>query len=564
MERVSTFDPLKKAAVKYRGECLEVPESTTLYTLASSREKRSSGWEAPIAAKVDNRLMTLASYVYQGADIMPVFAWEPEGRRVYRRSLTILLQAACKILYPGLRLIVGQSIAGGYFYLWKGDPALSKETVAALEEKMREMVREDLPVTLERWGVRHAMEEFREAGMKNRLQLLRTWWHETIKLMRLGDYFDIYHGPVAPSTGGIPYFALRLYPPGIILQFPEGKKGKNPTRAQKVAGQLFDVYMETSEWNKIVGVSNIGQLNDHVLTGGMDELIKVVEGLHEKKVASIADMAAAKKNARLILIAGPSSSGKTTFSKRLGIQLKVAGKNPVTISIDDYYVNRDSTPKDKKGEYDFESVYAIDLPLLNKHLSELLEGKDILSPRYSFEKGMRVPEDKWKRIRLKGNDVIIMEGIHGLNAKLTADVPDADKFKIYVSALSQLSLDEANRISTTDVRFIRRIVRDRLYRGYSAAYTIEKWPSVKRGEARNIFPFQHEADVMFNSALPYELCVLKVYAEKFLLEVPKDSPSFMEAYRLLKFLNLLVPIFPDRVPHNSIIREFIGGSFFSY
>jgi uridine kinase len=563
MDRASTFFPASIVRIKYRGETLEVPESTTLHSIASSKGEGKKGWEAPIAAIVDGRLMSLEANVYEGADIVPVYAWDEHGDIVYKRSLTVLLQAASKLLYPDVRLMIGQSLAGGYFYKWEGNPPPGEDSAARLEQQMRTLVEEDLPIRQERCGMTRAVEKFREAGMDDRVMLMRTWWHETIRLVRLGEYSDIYHGPVAPSTGGLQYFALRVYPPGMILKFPEGRKGENPSKKLWVVKQLFDVYMETYEWNKIIGISNIGQLNDCVLGDAIDELIRVAEGLHEKKIASIADMAA-RKNARVILIAGPSSSGKTTFGKRLGVQLKVAGKNPVLLSIDDYYVDREKTPKDEKGDHDFESIYAVDLPLLNQHLSELLRGNEVLTPRYSFEKGTRQPESKWQPMKLGGSDVLTIEGIHALNDKLTSSIPAGDKLKIYVSALSQLGLDDANRISTTDVRFLRRLVRDRLYRGYSAEETIAKWPSVKRGEARNIFPFQGEADVMFNSTLPYELSVLRVYAEKFLLEVPKGSPSFMEAYRLLKFLDLLVPIFPDRVPHNSIIREFIGGSFFHY
>lgn len=564
MERASTFNPANKVKVKYRGENMEVFESTTLHAITSMKERDKRGWEAPIAAIVDNRLMSLEANVYEGAEIEPVYAREPMGKHVYRRSLSVLLQAASRMLFPNLRLVVGQSIAGGYFYLWQGDPPLTEENAAALEKKMRKLVDGDVLIRQERCGVTRAQEKFRKAGMDDRVILLKTWWHETVRLVLLEDYFDIYHGPVASTTGGLLYFSIRFFQPGIILQFSEGKKGGSASKKIRVPQQLFDVYMETYEWNKIIGVSNIGQLNDSVLTEGIGEIIQVAEGLHEKKIARIADMAVAEKNARVILIAGPSSSGKTTFSKRLAVQLKVTGKNPIQISVDDYYVDREKTPKDERGEYNFESIFAVDLHLLNRHLGNLLDGKEILSPRYSFERGKRQPESKWKPIRLQGNDVILIEGIHGLNDKLTSSIPSKHKFKVYVSALSQLCLDDANRISTTDVRFLRRLVRDRLYRGYTASETILKWQSVKRGEARNIFPFQGEANIMFNSALPYELSVLKVYAEKFLLEVPRSSASFLDAYRLIKFLDLLVPIFPDGVPHNSIIREFIGGSFFKY
>jgi len=563
MERASTFFPSGIVRVKYRGETITVPEGATIASIVSSKDGCEGGWNSPVAAVVDSRLMSLDSKVYEGADIFPVFVWDEQGELVYRRSLSVLLQAASRLVFPEVKLIVGQSLAGGNFYLWEGSPQLSEERVSKIEEKMRELVASDIPIEQERCGTARAIDIFTQAGMEDRVALLRTWWHETVRLVRIGNYIDIYHGPVAPSTGRLPYFALCYFPPGLILKYPEGKKGENPSRKIKVTKQLFDVYMETYEWNRIIGVSNIGQLNNFVIEGFIEELIRVAEGLHEKKIAHIADMVV-QKNSRVVLIAGPSSSGKTTFGKRLGVQLKVNGRNPVILSIDDYYVNRENTPKDEKGEPDFESIYAVDLPLLNQHLSELLQGKEVLTPKFSFERGERQPQSKWKLMKLGSKDILMIEGIHALNDKLTASIPEKEKFKIYVSALSQLCLDDANRISTTDVRLIRRIVRDRLYRGYGAEETIAKWPSVRRGEARNIFPFQEKADIMFNSTLPYELSVLKVYAVKFLLEVAKSSPSFLEAYRLLKFLDLLVPIFPDKVPHNSIIREFIGGSFFHY
>jgi len=566
MEHASVFNPQRKVTVRYRGAAHEVFESTTLESLMLDEKGCRAGGAAPIAASVNNRIMPLDTNVFDGADVSPVFFWDPQGEVVYRRSLSILLQAAVRELYPSVRLLIGQSMGGGYFYLWTGAPALGQETLRALEKKMRQMVADDLPLTQERCGAQLAQERFRAAGMEDRVLLLRTWWHETLKLVHLGSYVDVYHGPLVTSTRLLPWFALHLVPPGIILQFPEGRRAENPTRRPHVTKQLFDVCLETYEWNKILGVGNVGQLNGHVLSGMIDEILRVSEGLHEKKVASIVDMALARAPVRIILAAGPSSSGKTTFSKRLAIQLKVAGRTPVIVSVDNYYVDRDRTPRDEKGEYDFEALEAIDLPLLGEHLERLIAGEAVRSPRYGFEAGRRMPESKWETLRLvdPARDIIVIEGIHALNERLTQTIPREKKFKVYVSALSQLCLDDTNRISTTDVRLLRRLVRDRLYRGYNARDTIAKWPSVKRGEARNIFPFQGDADVMFNSTLPYELSVLKVYAEKFLLEVPQDDPSFPEAYRLLKFLSLLVPVFPDKVPHTSIIREFIGGSHFHY
>ena len=309
----------------------------------------------------------------------------------------------------------------------------------------------------------------------------------------------------------------------------------------------------------------MGQLNEQTVKGTADELIRVAEGLHEKKIANIADrIAADKDNVKLVLIAGPSASGKTTFSKRLSLQLQVNGIHPVALSTDNFYVNREDTPKDKHGKWDFEAIEAIDLTLFNDILAALLQGEEVKTPRFNFVTGLRRPEDDWVPMQLQPGQILVVEGIHGLNNKLTRAVPNKQKFKIYVSALTQLCIDDHNRIFTSDARFLRRIVRDRLFRGYSAATTIENWPSVRLGEMRNIFPFQEQADVMFNSALVYEQAVLRLFAERFLLEVPQDHPSFVDAYRLLRFVENFVPMFDEKVPQISILREFIGGSAFSY
>jgi uridine kinase len=336
-------------------------------------------------------------------------------------------------------------------------------------------------------------------------------------------------------------------------------------RPYRDSPQLFSVYRETRQWNEILGVETVGHLNELTVRGVASEVIRVAEGLHEKKVAAIADQIGQQKDRiKLVLIAGPSASGKTTFAKRLGLQMMVNGIRPVSLSTDNFYVNREETPLDKHGKYDFEAIEAIDLDLFNDTLVGLLRGERVLSPRFDFTNGQRKPKDKWIPMQLLPGQVLVVEGIHGLNDRLTQAVETERKFKIYVSALTQLCIDDHNRIFTSDTRFLRRIVRDRLFRGYSAATSIENWPSVRRGELRNIFPFQEHADVMFNSALVYEQAILRMFAERFLLEVPQDHPSYVDAYRLLKFVNHFVPMFDERVPQISILREFVGGSGFRY
>jgi uridine kinase len=543
---------------------VKAPARSTIGECAARAGAPTSGWKAPSAAVLDGRLVSLDHVLYDGAEVRLVYPQESVGREVYRRSLTIVLQAAVHRLFPGVRLVVGQSLGGGYYYDWEGEPAPTARIVGELEEAMRSLVDDDLPIELVRVGERQAIRMFRERSMRDRALLLETWWHESVRLVRLGDYYDIRHGPVVPNTGRLPYFNLKILRKGVLLRFPEPGQDGPPKGQPKVVKLLFDVFRETKEWNAILGIGAVGDINSACLSGEIDSIIRVAEGLHEQKVVHIAGDLCSRGSVRLALIAGPSSSGKTTFSKRLGVQLRVLGVNPVSISVDDYYVDREDTPRDRRGEYDFEAIGAVDLDLFNSHLEKLVDGGEVRVPRYHFGRGRRVDEERWKPMRLGEDDVLVVEGIHALNPRLTRIVPDGVKFKIYVSALTQLCLDNANRISTTDVRLLRRLVRDRLFRGYAARETLSKWPSVKRGEARNIFPYQDQADVMFNSTLVYELSVLKTFAQRFLLEVKHDAPEFLEAYRLLKFLDLFVGASPDMVPRTSIIREFIGGSHFRY
>jgi uridine kinase len=329
--------------------------------------------------------------------------------------------------------------------------------------------------------------------------------------------------------------------------------------------KLYGVFQETKAWNRILGVSNVGEMNRACVSNEYPEVIRVAEGFHEKRITAIADQVGGRRDrVRLVLIAGPSSSGKTTFTKRLGVQLRVIGLRPTALSTDDYYVDRARTPIGDDGRPDFEAIEAIDLDLFNDHLTRLLAGEEVATPRYDFPTGKRTPPETWEKKRLEKGDLLIVEGIHGLNDRLTRSIPAERKFRIYVSALTQLSIDDQNRISTSDARLLRRIVRDRLYRGHLAAGTLRSWASVRAGERKHIFPFQESADAMMNTALVYETSVLRVFAHRFLVEVPPEDPMFAEAYRLLKFLELFVPIFPDKVPQNSILREFIGGSTFHY
>ncbi len=556
---------MKMLQISLDGQALKVPSTSSILSLVAADSDPGLGLRRPIAALVNNRLVPLDSGLHEAAVVRLIDALTEDGQKVYRRGCILLLLEATRRLFPCVRLVVGQSLADGYYFDWRGEPALGEGELQAVRAEMRRLVDEDAPFEAERCGVQEALRRFEALCMPDRVSLLQTFWHETIRLIHLGSSVDIHQGPFPPSTGYLARFGLAPYPPGFVLRFPESEEVCDLDRPPAGIAKLYQIHRESKDWNRTLGLENLGTLNRLVVHGGIDEVIRVSEGFHEKRIVEIAhEIEARRDRVRMVLIAGPSSSGKTTFLKRLSVQLQVSGLRPVGLSIDNYYVNREETPRDEHGKFDFESIEAIDLPLFNDHLVRLLHGEEVRTPRFDFESGLRVAEPRWACMRLAPLDVLVIEGIHGLNDRLTQDVPHENKFKIYVSALTQLCLDDANRIQTTDLRLLRRIVRDRLYRGYSAGQTLEAWPSVRRGEARNIFPFQESADEMFNTALSYEMAVLKTYAERFLLEVPQEHCCYSEVHRLMKFLSLIVGIFPDRVPQNSVLREFIGGSSFRY
>jgi uridine kinase len=548
--------------VRIGDEQLDVPYRTPVGEILRSRHDKN---QPLLAAIVHRRCVDLTFPITAPTEIVPVDYTSREGVLVYRRTASLLLLDAARQLFPGARVRIGQALGNGYFYEVQRPEGLSADDVALLDKRMREMVKQDIPLSTETMNIEEARQLFATLGFENKVRLLQTWWEPFVTLVRCGESWDIHHYPVAPSVGCLRSFDLHLHAPGLILRFPP--RGKlQAVRPYQHTPKLFHTYRETRQWNEILGLENVGQLNELAIKGESGELIRIAEGLHEKKIAQIADSICEKasEEIKLVLIAGPSASGKTTFSKRLSLQLLVNGVRPVSLSMDNFYVNRESTPRDDEGNYDFEAIEAIDLALFNEVLVALLRGEQALSPRFNFNTGQRRPKDQWIPMRLERGQVLVVEGIHGLNDRLTQAVPNAQKFKVYVSALTQLCIDDHNRIFTSDSRFLRRIVRDRMFRGYSAAATIESWPRVRHGEMRHIFPFQEHADVMFNSALVYEQAVLRSAAERFLLEVPPDHASFVDAYRLLKFIGNFVPIFDEKVPQISILREFIGGSAFKY
>lgn len=482
-----------------------------------------------------------------------------DGMRVYQRSATLLLVAAAKNVCPDCHIIVNHHITGGYFCEFSDELCCTPENIAAIEAEMHALVKKEIPISKRNMPIEEANKLFTAEGMTDKVELFKYRRTSTVNVYTLAGVSDYFYGYMVTNTRYINLFKLMPYAHGFILQFP---CEKTPDRLAEFVPQpkLSRIFRESESWVRILGVDTVGALNDAIASGKTDELIKVSEALHEKKLAAIADQIVEKKTVKLVLIAGPSSSGKTTYAKRLSIQLKVNGMKPHVISIDDYFVDRDKTPRDEKGDYDFEALEAIDVDLFNEHMTKLIQGEEVEIPSFNFVTGQR--EYKGHFLKLEDDEILIVEGIHGLNEKLSYAVPKENKFKIYVSCLTQLNIDEHNRIPTTDTRLIRRMIRDNQYRGTAPERTLALWASVRRGENKNIFPFQEEADVMFNTVLVYELAVLKSKAEPLLFSIDRHSPYYAEAKRLLKFLEYFLPMDTSEIPTNSLIREFLGGSSF--
>lgn len=515
-----------------------------------------------LAAAVDYLTVGLHYRLKRSATVTPLRYNCKQGNEVYRRTLSFLACAACRNLFPDLRLSIGHSLAGGYYFDVEGRESLTTRMIQQIEEEMRRLVDQDSVLTMECVSVTEAMRQFEERGRSDKLDLLRRSHDFDITIYRLGDYLDMPIGPLAPTTGRLSHFQLIPYPPGLVLRFPDKRNIEVMSEASDQT-RLFAVYHESKKWSKILNIRNVGDLNELIAQKKFHECVQVAEGLHEKKIAMIADEITDRaEETRFVFIAGPSSSGKTTFAKRLSVQLKVNGLRPIALGLDDYFVDRELTPRDESGDFDFESVFALNIELLNEHLLGLLSGEEVIVPRFDFKLGKSLPGSH--HIKLEDDQVLIVEGIHGLNESLTPKIPSNNKFKIYVSALTQLTIDNMNRIPTTDTRLIRRLVRDHHYRGYTAAETIRRWPSVIRGEAKNIFPFQEGADVIFNTGLLYEFAVLKRFAWSLLEEVTPTEPEFAESRRMLEFFHHFSDGDTVAIPPNSLLREFIGGSSFNY
>lgn len=544
------------------GNELDIPMGTSLLEIS---RRLTSGPHPFLAAFVNNRVKELNYKIYTPVTIRFIDITSFAGIRVYQRTSWFILQKAVRDLYPGQTLHIRHSMGQSGFYCEiEGIDPLTREAAAALEERMRAIVAADLPIIRTKVLTEEVRARYAEQGFDDKIALLDTRPRLYSELYTLGDLPGYFYGSLAPSTGYITRFGIEPYYRGFYLALP---LRTSPDELHKHVSQekMFGIFREYQSWVALMGVPTIGAVNARALAGDAGGMIKIAEAFHERKFAEVADAiqeAHRTRGVRMVLISGPSSSGKTTSAKRLGLQLGVLGLRPVMISLDDYFVEREKTPRDENGQYDYEALEAIDLELFNDHLHRLLQGESVDIPRYDFITGRRTQHDT--PLTLDERSILIIEGIHGLNPRLTPSVPDAVKFKIYISCFTSVAMDNLSRIATTDNRLLRRLTRDYRQRGADALQTLSRWASVRRGEERHIFPYQENADVMFNSSLFYEISALRPFAEKILREVPDTVPEFDEARRMLKFLDNFIPIPSDEIPPTSILREFIGGSSFKY
>ena len=537
----------------------EVKEGTTLSDLA----KQVQLPQEPIIllAYMDGKLRELFTPMTKDCHVRFVTLKEQAGYMAYKRTATLMFLKACEdLLGTGAttKIALDYSIGNSIFCDFLEDRVIDEAFARSIQKRMEELAKANLSITKRSLDTDQAAKYFDRIGFKGKKELFQFRRESKMNIYSLDGYDNYFYGYMAPSTGYISAFLVSAYQHGVVLQIPKRKQTEEivPFTPQP---KLFHVMQRSREWTKTMGVDTVGALNDEITHGNINHLILLQEGLQEKLLADIADEIVSK-NKRIILIAGPSSSGKTTFSHRLSIQLQIAGLTPHTVSMDDYFLDRELSPRDENGNYNFETIASLDVDLLTKHINQLLDGEEIDVPSYNFITGKR--EYHGHKLKIGEKDVLVMEGIHGLNGTLTNEIPEDAKYRIYVSALNQINLDEHNRIPSSDGRLLRRIVRDAMTRGNDARETISRWDSVRKGEEDNIFPYQEEADVMFNSAQIYEIAVLKQYAEPLLFAVPRDCPEYQEAKRLLKFLEYFLNIPSEAIPKTSLLREFIGGSCF--
>jgi len=515
-----------------------------------------------VGALVNNNVVSLSHPLDINCRVSFLPATHPLGMRIYRNSLSFLLIKTVRALFPEIRICIEHSISTGFFYTLENKGGNPEKLIRNIEIAMRGTVSKNLPMERSKLSYAEALSLFEKAKMPQKVNLLRFRNQPKIAIYSCGGFFDLDHGPLAPDTGVLQNFQLINYPPGLVLQFPERQ---NHRRISKFRDQprLFQIFHEHKEWGRILGVNSVGRLNELTSRGEIGNFIKISESFHEKKIARIADqIMERRKLLRVVLISGPSASGKTTFAKRLAVQLEVNGIRPVTLSLDNYYVDDAKTPLDKSGRPDYEDINAIDIALFNRHLRDLVRGREIELTRFDFQRKRRIAANR--RLKIEPDQIVLVEGIHGLNPHFTPTIERRNKFLVYVSALTQLNIDLHNRISTTDNRLMRRLIRDHNFRGNAPLTTIKMWPNVRRGEKRWIFPFQGHADAFFNSALDYELAVLKPLVEPLLMQIKPTDAEYAEARRLQQFLWNFLGVIRNEVPQTSILREFIGASSFKY
>lgn len=510
-----------------------------------------------VAGLVDGQLVELGDPVERDVAFQPVDTYGSEGLRIYQRGMTFVLIIATRELYPEARLFIDHSVTiGGFFCTVMGRPMFTLDELEAIGRRMQEIVSNDEPIARERIPVRQAIEHFRSQGYDDKVRLFTGRESEEVTVYSLRGVRDCFYGPMLPSTGRLGECCLETYPPGFILR-ADVERHELPLESHLDYPKLMGVFREYGRWLNILGIEDVGSMNQVIERGEEASTILVAEALHEKRISDIADAILERDAVQVVLIAGPSSSGKTTFARRLGVQLMVNGHRPLPLGLDDYFVDRKDTPIGSDGAYDFEALEAVNLRLFNTQLRDLLAGETVTVPHFDFVIGRGVPG---RQVQLGSGGILLIEGIHGLNPDLISEIPQERIFRVYVSALTQLNLDRHTRVATTDNRLLRRMVRDDATRGISAQETLRRWPSVRRGEERNIFPYQENADIMFNSALVYELAVLKLFVEPLLFRVPRNAAESVQAQRLIQLLHWITPCEPVLVPSNSLLREFIGGS----
>lgn len=512
-----------------------------------------------LACKINHEVKSLNFAMQEDCNLDLIDYTTSDGSRIYVRGLTFIMTQAFEELYPEKKILVNYSLGHSIYCEDATGNAVTDEELENITNRMNEIIEKDLPFVKSELSIEDARKMYERSGRTDKLELLETRKKDYVSLYSCGKTINYFYGVMPISTGYMKYYDLLKYENGFLLVYP---RRFNPTKVEKIkeTKKLYATFNEYDKIHKELGVQNIAELNTWIKEGRVGELIRICEALHEKKIAQIADMIAVDKKKKLVLIAGPSSSGKTTFAQRLGIQLRVNGITSVALSMDNYFVNREDTPLDENGNYDFECLEAVDLKLFNEQLSAILNGEEVELPTFDFHDGKR--QYLGNKVKLEENQVLIVEGIHGLNEKLTASIPRENKFKIYISALTALNIDNYNRISTADSRMLRRTLRDLQFRNHPPKATIKMWPSVRAGEEKYIFPFQEDADAMFNSSLVYEAAVIKNFLEPALLEVEKDCPEYSEAKRMYEFLSYFLPIDPKDVPVTSIVREFVGDGCF--